>query len=53
MFVESGAACGVMAAALSATVDRTAELVVETRNVREARRAGVVPPQAAPIEGRG
>jgi hypothetical protein len=54
MFVESGAACGVMASALEDTVDRTSEVVVEARNeARESRPAGVGLPQAAPSETQG
>ena len=50
-FVESGAACGVMASALEDTVGRTAELVVTTRTeVREARSPAPWPPRPEPVE---
>jgi hypothetical protein len=50
-FVESGAACGVMTAALAETLSCTSELVVETRHaVREARPPAALWPQAAPSE---
>jgi hypothetical protein len=49
-FVESGAACAVMASALEDTVGRTAELVVTTRTeVREARLPASWP-RPAPID---
>jgi hypothetical protein len=54
LFVESGAACGVLASALEDTVGQTAELVVGTRSeVRETRPVVAERTPAAPSEVQG